>query len=553
MRVLSYILIILLQTLSLFSQENDKSKLKLDYNGSLSVGSVINHSFTDQPNQLRNSYFIAGNFNMSVNGFRVPASLYFNNRTIGLQRSTIFLGIKPTIRKTKIHLGFSSMNFSKYFLNGSTFIGAGIESEWRGITVSAMSGRLKNILPDAPNLNTTGLEFLQEYNRSVHALKVGYKSGNSYAELIGFYGQDLFNTIEDPVPTERNVDFLPKENLGIGLNSRIALFKKVRLGIQTILSAFTEDAEAEAITLNTGRLSFLTNIFQPNLTTYLSYAATADLTFTHNNNNLGIVVERVSPEFRTIGTYFYYADFVNYTISLDSKIGRKVTLNGNFGYQKNNLSDRSIFKNQRRIFSLNLRYVPDERFNISSRVTNYNLDKSPELQVENDSIRVVSIQSSAQVIPSYSFGRDKRFSLRAIANYRLAENRFSLQDEESSTAIWLTKLFLNGRLSNYQLRVGVGYSKFQLEDFPRSTITSDINVSTTLFDRKASVQLGSSYNVVEVIGKSNGYFFRSNANFNYSITSRLRFNMGLYHFYRQANVGQNNSDLRVQTRMSFAL
>lgn len=96
------------------------------------------------------SYFASGNVNFSLYGWDVPLSFSYSNQNTAFQQPFNQYSIHPTYKWITGHLGYSSMTFSPYTVNGHIFLGGGIElapeGKWK---LSALYGRfLKAVEPD---------------------------------------------------------------------------------------------------------------------------------------------------------------------------------------------------------------------------------------------------------------------------------------------------------------------------------------------------------------------------------------------------------------------
>lgn len=102
----------------------------LTISGSVGASMGIAHNNTPTYYSTPFSYSLFGNFNFSIYGFNLPISFYFINNSTNFsypRLPAISLGMTPTYKRWRFHIGTSSMHFSNYTYSGLTFLGAGVE------------------------------------------------------------------------------------------------------------------------------------------------------------------------------------------------------------------------------------------------------------------------------------------------------------------------------------------------------------------------------------------------------------------------------------------
>ncbi|MGB4775201.1 MAG: hypothetical protein WBP45_08515, partial [Daejeonella sp.] len=103
------------------------------------------------------NYFLSGTLNFDLYGWSVPLGFTYSNQSKGaFQQPFNQYGLTPTYKWVTGHLGYSSMSFSNYTLNGHLFNGAGIDLAPAGrFKFSAMYGRLQKAVK-TDTLSTSG-------------------------------------------------------------------------------------------------------------------------------------------------------------------------------------------------------------------------------------------------------------------------------------------------------------------------------------------------------------------------------------------------------------
>ena len=122
------------------------------------------------------NFFLNGNLNLDIYGFAVPLSFTLSNQNASFQQPFNQFSLSPTYKNVRAHVGFSSLNFSKYTLAGHVFFGAGAEvtsvGKW---SFAALAGRFFQ----AVEADTTQDNNNPSYRRFGYGFKVGYQGKNS--------------------------------------------------------------------------------------------------------------------------------------------------------------------------------------------------------------------------------------------------------------------------------------------------------------------------------------------------------------------------------------
>ncbi|HEX2970287.1 MAG TPA: hypothetical protein VHO46_14405, partial [Bacteroidales bacterium] len=116
----------------------------LKINGGLSANQIFYDAAGSESRRKQYTYYLAGNLVFNLYGWSVPFSYTYSNQQSSFQQPFNQYGLHPRYKWITAHIGYSSMTFSPYTLNGHQFMGAGVEltpgSKFR---FSAMYGRLQ--------------------------------------------------------------------------------------------------------------------------------------------------------------------------------------------------------------------------------------------------------------------------------------------------------------------------------------------------------------------------------------------------------------------------
>jgi len=535
--------------------QNDKNKkLPFNYSGSLTLSHQYYNQFIGTDGLIpANSFNLSGGVTLSIKGVKLPVSIVYNRGSFNFVRPVFYIGTSPRFKKTTLHIGMRTMNFSKFFMSGTTFFGLGLETSYKKLRFAGMGGKLRNFFPYDPDIFVDGLSFLQDYNRNVFATKIGFGTDRAYFDMLAFAGQDGFNESELNAEALQNIELHPKDNVGFGIDWLLPLHKNIFIKMEALGSAYSENKDKNDFEIKESYRA-ISNIFSPNPTSSFSYAGNASLSYQISNFRLSYSTELVSPEFRTIGTYYYQSDFINHSLNTSLKImDGKLRLSGSYGFMKNKLTDRNINSNLRTTYAFNFKYKPNKKLLLTGKYSNFNFDKSPQIEQFDDTLKVVSIQQNGFFSPMIKFGKGNNSSLRVILNYRQLENKFALEDLSTSSQIYMSKLVIGTSLYEYKLRAGGGFRIYDYLVSDRETYSVDLTLSKSFVNNKISTRVGSSYNKTNVVDKNNGYYVRSFASVNMNMNKYSSLQVSINHLNRKQNVGQDRSEIRLRTALNLRI
>lgn len=131
------------------------------------------------------NFFVSGNLNFDLYGWSVPLGFTYSNQSKGaFQQPFNQYGLTPSYKWVTGHVGYSSMSFSNYTMNGHLFLGVGADLAPPGpFKVSLMYGRLQREVLVDENLSP-GIE--PAYRRMGYGIKASYSKNKDNIDLIIF-------------------------------------------------------------------------------------------------------------------------------------------------------------------------------------------------------------------------------------------------------------------------------------------------------------------------------------------------------------------------------
>ncbi len=311
------------------------------------------------------SWFFNGNVTVNILDVSLPFTYSYSNLSSSYTQPFNMAGCTPTYKWIKTYLGYTSMSFSNYTLAGHIFLGAGAELTPKNWKISAMYGRLKKAIEyDA----VTQSDELMSYQRMGYGAKVGYEKNGYGFNVIYFSAKDNPGSLKFTPP---NTNVLAQENTVVSINGKTKITKLFTLEAEYALSGLTRNLQSDALT-STPQINKLPLIFSMNSTSQFFSAYKSSLGFTKNIFSLAVNYEYISPNYKTLGAYYFNNDLENFTLSPSLRLFKgKFNISGNAGYQHNNL-DRSKFStNKRFISSGNIAFMPNQKFSLNAMYSNF--------------------------------------------------------------------------------------------------------------------------------------------------------------------------------------
>jgi hypothetical protein len=366
-----YYIIILILALSVFNLKGqDLSQIgkgeAIKVNGGISVSQLFNSSFGGEQRRDPYNYYLNGSLNFSIYGLSIPLTFNFSNQQFDFQQPFNQYGVSPTYKWITLHAGYTSMSFSPYTLSGHLFLGGGVELRPDGPwSVNAMAGRLqKPIVADTAAGNDP------MYQRLGYGTKVGYNGGDYQLDLILFKSKDDPNSI-DFVPQESGI--LPEENMVIGLNGSTTLFSGFALSFEYAQSALSRNVTSEVSDREVfAPFPSSNGLFTHRLSTSYYHAFKSNLNYGGKGYTIGLGYERVDPEYKTHGAYYFNSDLENYTVNGATQLfNNKVSISTNVGLQRDNLADQKVNQMTRWVGAVNLNYTASDKLSLSTSYSNF--------------------------------------------------------------------------------------------------------------------------------------------------------------------------------------
>jgi hypothetical protein len=481
------------------------------------------------------TYYASGNINFGLYGWSVPLSFSLSNQSVSYQQPFNQYGLHPTYKWATAHIGYASMTFSPYTLSGHLFQGVGVDlTPTDKLKISAMYGRfLKAVEPDTASENSQPAAF----KRMGYGFKVHCGDSKYFGEVSMFRSKD--DSISISYIPERD-GILPQENLVAGFAGGVTVFQKILLKAELANSALTRDLRANE---NSGRGIFgkVGSLFTPRNSTSYYKAFKSSITYTGNGFNIGAGYERIDPEYKTLGAYFFNNDLENITVNAATALAGKVTLAANVGTQRDNLDGAKISTMRRVVSALNVGFIPSEKLNLSVSYSNFQTFTNIRSQFVHinqltpydnlDTLNFTQITQNLTLTGNYMLASsDKRrqnLSLNISIMKAADEQGGAEQNTGSIFYNMIAAYSLNVVPQNLALTASIGYSQNKALSTQSSTLSPTISVSKSMFDKKlrviGSYSLNNTYNEHSATNRINSI----RANTSYTAWKKHNFNLSM--------------------------
>jgi hypothetical protein len=494
---------LLAQQVDLGTIANIAKNKPLAFNGGLSASSVC-YNGNQQSGRQDWTYSLNGNLNMSIYGqINIPVSINITNQGANYSYPSLpnRLGLHPTYKWVTGHIGDISMNFSSYTLNGHQFTGAGADLTPGKLKISAMGGRL---LKDV-EYSSNNPSVMPNYKRIGYGIKAQYDAEKCSFGMIYFGAKDIENKYKQFYLDSLGI--LPMQNTALSWNARMNLVKNMTFSIEYALSLLTRDIRAPK---NGGAI--IDKIFGMKTSTNTYHALNAKFNYQIKKNSIGIGYERIDPDYKTLGAYYFNNDYENITLNYARPFLKndKANIALSFGFQRDDLNNQKEEATNRYVGSANLNYAPSEALQTSLNYSTFQSFKNVRSQFdyinqtspyENmDTLRFAQLSQNLDASVIYTFKKTEKINQRINLNLSYQESAdrhggISLSGEVSR--------FINSALGygitlipqgiNVASSVNASYSySGTIESY---TLGPMIGITGSLLKKAITTGLSSSYNI----------------------------------------------------------
>ncbi len=520
----------------------------LRYNGGIAANSVF---YDGTANRQALTYYLTGNLNFNIKGiYNIPLSFTYSNQNFDFPNPFKFnrLSLHPSYKWATAHIGDVSMTFSPYTLSGHQFTGGGFDLSPGGkFQISAMYGRFLK----ATEYNDEEPQALTAYKRLGYGVKTSYDFDFMKLGVILFKAKDEENSIENPFPVELGIT--PKDNAVVSFESRFNLFEKAQIQIEYAISGVTEDTRLTDEKAKKGLLSFLLN---ENISTKYYNALNASFNYPVKNGSLGLGYERIDPDYKTLGAYYFNNDLENITINANQTIfDNKVNISVNAGLQRDNLEDTKSSEQKRIVSAVNVNYTASERLGVNGSYSNF--QSFTNIQDQFDYINQVGEFDNVDTLNYRQISQNANLGINYIlkqtetkqhsTNLNLVyQNSNNLQEDKpveggQNTFYNGTAAYTLGYPQNaLNISIAANTSYNTVADSDNLTLGPTLAVGKQFFDKRLRTNFSSSYNTSFTNGVQQNNIFNFRLGSNYVWLEKHNLNVNFLALFRNSETNKSN-------------
>lgn len=509
--------------------------------GSLGAGLTYYNINGADPRQNPYGYMVNGQVTVHAGQLSLPFSVYMNQQGTSFSQPFNRFGFSPSYKWATLHLGHRMMYFNPFTLSGTTFLGAGIELNPGIFRFSAMYGQFQ------PAIDRETANFGQpQFRQTGYASKIGVGNDKNYIDLIFFQAADDRSSLDLNDSIENAIS--AQQNTAIGLSGRFELLDgKLSLKADGGVSIFTRNQGSPAVEVGTtGILQNIVDFISPNISTNVAGAGSAEMAYREENFNLALEYRYVEEEYRTLGLNYLIDDLEQITVKPGVRLfGNRLVINGSYGIQNNNLNDRRAAKTTRNIGSLNISWMPNQKFFFSGGYSNFSIYQSVVIDsILNDSLLVDQVNHNINGMARYMWTNEKfQQSISLTANFQtLADNNDFTSEFTENRVFNNTAMYqLTNIKRRWTITGGAHYILYRTTSLQNTRIGIQGQFNQSLLKSKLNVAGG--VNVSRSISDmGNGWITNLNTNVNYRVAQRQSLSFRL--FYIVNDVNQSFSELR---------
>ncbi|MDO6515851.1 hypothetical protein [Zobellia uliginosa] len=531
----------------------------LRYNGGVSANAVY---YDGTANRQALTYYLTGSLNFNIAGvYNIPLSFTYSNQEFNFPNPFNFnrLSLHPSYKWATAHIGDVSMTFSPYTLAGHQFTGGGFDLNPEGkFQISAMYGRFLK----ATEYNEEHPEALTAYKRMGYGIKTAYDFDFMRLGLILFKANDEENSIKTPFPLELGLS--PKDNAVLSFESEFRLFEKASIHIEYAISGVTEDTRLTEVPSSTGLLSFL---LKENISTQYYKALNASFDYPAGNGTLGLGYERIDPEYKTLGAYYFNNDLENITVNASQSIfDNKLNLSVNAGLQSDNLNKAKSSDQQRIVSAINANYTASDRLGFNASYSNF--QSYTNIRDQFDYINQVGAYDNIDTLNYRQISQNANLGINYIlkktetkqhsTNLNLVYQN-STNQQEGETIEGGENSFYNGMAGytlgypkqalNISLAANVSYNTVAEDD--NMTLGPTLSIGKQFFDKQLRTNFSSSYNTSFANGEQQNNVFNFRLGSNYTLYKKHNLSLNFLMLFRNSELNTGR-DLTITFGYSYA-
>ena len=506
-----------------------KDQKPITLSGSLSSQQIINQKWPANTYEKVYSGYYSGNLSLGIYGFAIPLTFTYTNKETNFTHPFNQFGLHPSYKWIKTHIGYTSLSLSPYTLSGRLFYGGAVEIDPGVFSAKVMYGRFQK----AVETDSTAYMGQPSYERRGYGVSLCLGGINTHIDVNLFVAGDIDSSLI-------NVgDLTPEQNSVMSVSFGTKLFKSVTFQGEYATSYISPDTREENLVLDKN-ISNIPLWFMPlKENTIKRNALKANISLNRPIYSLGLGYERVDPDYRTFGAYYFTNNLENMTVNGSLNIfGGRIAISGNAGAQKEVDDENRVTGNSRFVGSANVNIRPSDRLNFTmsySNFTSYTNIKSDfdyinetDIFSNYDTLNYRQISETASFLGIYSPKNKGNISQSVSLNFIWQ----GASEEYGNNNVGLSG-FYNGGFSyriNFKplglnLSTAYNYNRNEIIGVISNTGGPTVGITKLLFKDALKSTLTISYNTTDTNDTGKLSVLNTRFNLGYSLKQRHNFNI----------------------------
>jgi len=481
----------------------------LKVSGGLNYSSILYHADGIVNRRQPYTWFVNGNITATILDISLPFTFNYSNNKINYTQPYNIQSFNPSYKWIRGYIGITSMNFSSYTMAGHIFSGAGLELTPSNFKFGALYGRFKRATPYDFETNS---DANMAFKRLGYGAYAGYEKNGHGIKLIYFSAKDDANSLAF-IPI--NTLVTPMENTVISVNGKTKFLKAFTIEAEYALSGLTRNVLSPR-DMSAPPANKLPALFQPNATSQFFTAFKSSIGYRYKIVGINFNYERIDPEYRTLGAYYFNNDMENFTLAPSlSLLKGKLNLTANTGLQRNNLNKEKLNTTNRWVGSFALSYAPSAKWQLMGSYSNFSSYTKQRPQTDPffrntlDTLNFYQLSQNSMLSASYNFGKSKtKQNIVITANYMITgQDQGAINDPGmfgTTSHIKLPSRIINGNASHnillqepkLTITSGLNMNKSKLLNYDILFIGPSLNLNRSFYNNTLKLGLGTTYNQV---------------------------------------------------------
>jgi len=555
-RSLCTVVCVLLAGLSVTSAqdlEQLKEPVQVKFSGALQLSSNF-YSVTGIPDRTSPfAWAISGSPTLQIGDVRFPFYLSFRNQRFGYGTPFNKFGVSPYYKWAKLHVGWRTMNFSPYSLQGKSFLGAGVELNPGKFRFSAFKGTIRNPFAQLDTI-VYGARLVDTYKRKAQGVKIGYGTSKNSFDLFYLKVKDDISSFNDrPAPADYELD--PADNLVIGTAFKFTFFERLVFQSNLNVSAYSDNQTLGEILFDNRFVSFINDIITFNNSTQVSMAGDVSLGLNFNNTRFALKYRRVEPQYRSLGISYIQTDVESFLGSGNfTLLKRRLMLFLQGGIERTNLRDLDYLGRKRLIGDARLQWIPSPAFQVMGQFANYQYETQDGLIELNDTLRVINVTQNTGLFMSY-VRKNETWNYGASVNIQ----RQTIRDRSPILNLGMNITSIQSGLSlklvyapaDLRMTPSIFYARYTLPDRLQERYGIGLNINKGFFDKTLRLGLGSRIARNDIDNLHNGRTLTVRLNASYQLIDKHTLNASINLLDKRSTLSPSFTEYR--SSLSYGL